>query len=154
MSREKRGMDVQFESTMEAIIKTMDLARLSKDSDNPQVFGVKFKMPGEGYSYRSEFYRLMFDPNHLDNLGFAGDTLFLYQGDGILDKMMGLVDIQKNGKAIVVRDYWFGKKMTQTFRAEDMEFVSVIHYDAMDEKNFKKCEDQGVAELKGEELPF
>lgn len=141
-------MDVQFESTMEAIIKTMDLARLSKDSDNPQVFEVKFKLPGEGYSYRSEFYRLMFDPNHLDSLGFAGDTLFLYQGDGILDKMMGLVDIQKNGKAIIVRDFWFNQKMTKTFRDEDMEFERIIHYDANVEKNYKKVEETA------ENLPF
>lgn len=143
-------MDVQFESTMEAIIKTMDLARLSKDSDNPQVFEVKFKLPGEGYSYRSEFYRLVFDPNHLDSLGFSGDTLFLYQGDGILDKMMGLVDIQKNGKAIVVKDFWFNQKMTKTFRDEDMEFERIVHYDADVEKNYKKVEE----EVESENLPF
>ncbi len=151
--KEKKEMNVEFENTMDAIVNTLSAAHLSKDSDNPQVFEVKFKLPGS-FSSRSDLYRLMFDPNHLDNLGFAGDTLFLYKGDGFFDKMMGLVEVQKNGKAIVVRDFWFGKKMTQTFRAEDMEFVSVIHYDAMDEKNFKKCEDQGVAELKGEELPF
>jgi len=81
-------MDVQFGSTMEAIVKTMDLAHLSKDSDNPQVFEVKFKLPNMGYSSRSDFYRLVFDPNHLDNLGFAGDSLFLYQGDGFFDKMV------------------------------------------------------------------
>ena len=151
--KEKKEMNVKFENTMDAIVNTLECAHLSKDSDNPQVFEVKFKLPGS-YSSRSDLYRLMFDPNHLDSLGFAGDSLFLYKGDGFCDKMMGLVEVQKNGKAIVVRDYWFGKKMTQTFRAEDMEFVSVIHYDAMDEKNFKKCEDQGIAELKGEELPF
>lgn len=151
--KEKKEMNVKFENTMEAIVNTLAAARLSKDSDNPQVFEVKFKLPGS-YSSRSDLYRLVFDPNHLDNLGFAGDTLFLYKGDGLFDKLMGLVEVQKNGKAIVVRDFWFGKKMTQTFRAEDMGFVKVIHYDAMDEKNFKKCEDQGIAELKGEKLPF
>ena len=152
MSKEKREMDVQFESTMEAIVKTMDLARLSKDSDNPQVFEVKFKLPGTGYSYRSDFYRLVFDPNHLDDLGFSGDSLFLYQGDGILDKMMGLVNIQKNGKAIIVRDFWFGQKMTKTFRDEDMEFEKIIHYDANIEKNYKKVEEISEAEM--ENLPF
>ena len=145
-------MDVQFESTMEAIVKTMDLTRLSKDSDNPQVFEVKFKLPGTGYSYRSDFYRLVFDPNHLDDLGFSGDSLFLYQGDGILDKMMGLVNIQKNGKAIIVRDFWFGQKMTKTFRDEDMEFEKIIHYDANIEKNYKKVEEISEAEM--ENLPF
>lgn len=152
--KEKREMNVEFENTMEAIVKTRDLARLSAESNNPQVFEVKFKLPGTGYSYRSDFYRLVFDPQHMGDDKYLGDSLFLYQGDGILDKMMGMVDIQKNGKAIVVRDFWFGQKMTKTFRAEDMEFVKVIHYDAMDEKNFKKCEDQGIAELKGEKLPF
>jgi len=152
MSKEKREMDVQFESTMEAIVKTMDLTRLSKDSDNPQVFEVKFKLPGTGYSYRSDFYRLVFDPNHLDDLGFSGDSLFLYQGDGILDKMMGLVNIQKNGKAIIVRDFWFGQKMTKTFRDEDMEFEKIIHYDANIEKNYKKVEEISEAEM--ENLPF
>ena len=147
--KEKKQMNVKFENTMEAIVNTLSAAHLSKDSDNPQVFEVKFKLPGTGYSCRSDFYRLVFDPNHLDSLGFAGDSLFLYQGDGILDKLMGLVDIQKNGKAIVVKDYWFGQKMTKTFRAEDMEFVSVIHYDANVEKNYKKVEE--VAE---ENLPF
>ena len=107
MSKEKREMDVQFGSTMEAIVKTMDLAHLSKDSDNPQVFEVKFKLPNMGYSSRSDFYRLVFDPNHLDNLGFAGDSLFLYQGDGFFDKMLGMVGIQKNEKAIIVRQFWF-----------------------------------------------
>ena len=150
--KEKREMDVKFENTMEAIVKTMDLARLSAGTDNPQVFEVKFKLPGTGYSYRSDFYRLMFDPNHLGDDKITGDSLFLYQGDGILDKMMGMVDIQKNGKAIVVKDYWFGQKMTQTFRAEDMEFVSVIHYDANVEKNYKKVEE--VSETEIENLPF
>ena len=151
--KEKKEMNVKFENTMEAIVNTLAAARLSKDSDNPQVFEVKFKLPGS-YSSRSDLYRLVFDPNHLGDDRYLGDTLFLYRGDGLFDKMMGMVEVQKNGKAIVVRDFWFGKKMTQTFRAEDMEFFQVIHYDAMDEKNFKKCEDQGIAELKGEELPF
>ena len=150
--KEKREMDVKFENTMEAIVKTMDLARMSAGTDNPQVFEVKFKMPGVGYSYRSEFYRLMFDPNHLGDDKITGDSLFLYQGDGILDKMMGMVDIQKNGKAIIVRDFWFGQKMTKTFRAEDMEFVSVIHYDANVEKNYTKVEEISEAEM--ENLPF
>ena len=146
-------MKEKFENTMDAIVNTLECARLSKDSDNPQVFEVKFKLPGS-YSSRSDLYRLVFDPNHMGDDRYLGDTLFLYRGEGLFDKMMGMVDVQKNGKAIVVRDFWFGKKMTQTFRAEDMEFFQVIHYDAMDEKNFKKCEDQGIAELKGEELPF
>ena len=151
--KEKKEMNVEFENTMEAIVNTLAAARLSAESDNPQVFEVKFKLPGS-YSSRSDLYRLVFDPNHLGDDRYLGDTLFLYRGDGLFDKMMGMVEVQKNGKAIVVRDFWFGKKMTQTFRAEDMELVKVIHYDAMDEKNFKKCEDQGIAELKGEKLPF
>jgi len=150
--KEKKEMNVEFENTMEAIVNTLSAAHLSKDSANPQVFEVKFKLPNMGYSSRSDFYRLVFDPNHLDSLGFAGDSLFLYKGDGFLDKLMGLVDIQKNGKAIVVRDFWFGKKMTQTFRAEDMEFVSVVHYDANVEKNYKKAEE--VDETEMENLPF
>ena len=85
--KEKKEMNVEFENTMEAIVNTLECARLSKDSDNPQVFEVKFKLPGS-YSSRSDLYRLMFDPNHLDNLGFAGDSLFLYKGDGFFDKMM------------------------------------------------------------------
>jgi hypothetical protein len=148
MSKEKREMDVHFESTMEAIVRTLESARMSKGSDNPQVFEVKLKLSGMRYSSRSDFYRLVFDPNHLDDLGFSGDSLFLYQGDGMFDKMMGLVTIQKNGKAIVIRDWWFGKKMTQTFRDEDMEFVKITHYDAMVEENFKKVEKTA------EELPF
>ena len=145
-------MDVQFESTMEAIGKTMDLAHLMKDSDNPQVFEVKFKLPGTGYSARSDFYRLVYDPNHLGDGETTGDTLFLYQGDGILDKLMGLVDIQKNGKAIIVRDFWFGQKMTKTFRGEEMMFERIVHYDANVEKNYKKVEE--VSETEIENLPF
>ena len=34
--KEKREMNVEFENTMDAIVKTMDLARLSAESDNPQ----------------------------------------------------------------------------------------------------------------------
>jgi hypothetical protein len=149
--KEKKQMNVEFKNTMEAIVNTLSAAHLSKDSDNPQVFEVKFKLPNEGYSSRSDFYRLLFDPNHLGS-DIAGDSLFLYKGSGILDKLMGLVDVQKNGKAIVVRDYWFGKKMTQTFRAEDMELVSVIHYDANVEQNYKKVEE--ICETVMENLPF
>jgi len=146
--KEKREMNVEFENTMEAIVKTMDLARLSAGSDNPQVFEVKFKLPGEGYSYRSDFYRLVFDPNHLGDGETTDDTLFLYQGDGFFDKLMGMVDIQKNGKAIVVKDYWFGQKMTKTFRAEDMIFERITHCDANVPENYNKVE-----EIE-EELPF
>ena len=149
---EKKEMNVEFKSTMEAIVNTLSAAHLSKDSDNPQVFEVKFKLPGEGYSSRSDFYRLTFDPNHLDSLGFAGDSLFLYKGEGFFDKLMGLVDVQKNGKAIIVRDYWFDQKMTKTLRDEDMEFMSIIHYDANVEKNYKKVEE--VSETEMENLPF
>ena len=148
MSKEKREMDVQFESTMEAIVKTMDLAHLMKDSDNPQVFEVKFKLPGTGYSARSDFYRLVYDPNHLGDGETTDDTLFLYQGDRFFDKMLGMVGIQKNEKAIIVRQFWFDQKMTKTFRDEDMEFVKIIHYDAMVKENYKKVEKTA------EELPF
>ena len=147
--KEKKEMNVEFENTMDAIVKTMDLARLSAGTDNPQVFEVKFQLPGTGYSARSDFYRLVFDPNHLGDGETTDDTLFLYQGDGILDKLMGLVDIQKNGKAIIVRDYWFDQKMTKTLRDEDMEFMSIIHYDANVEQNYKKVEEKVE-----EELPF
>ena len=150
--KEKREMNVEFENTMDAIVKTMDLARLSAGTDNPQVFEVKFQLPGTGYSARSDYYRLVFDPNHLGDDKTTDDTLFLYQGDGILDKLMGLVDIQKNGKAIIVRDFWFGQKMTKTFRDEDMEFEKIIHYDADVEKNYKKVEEISEAEM--ENLPF
>ena len=149
--KEKKEMNVEFENTMDAIVNTLSAAHLSKDSDNPQVFEVKFKLPNMGYSSRSDFYRLVFDPNHLGS-EIAGDSLFLYKGDGFLDKLMGLVDVQKNGKAIVVRDYWFGQKMTQTFRAEDMELVSVVHYDANVEQNYKKVEEVNEAIM--ENLPF
>ena len=149
--KEKKQMNVEFENAMDAIVNTLSAAHLSKDSDNPQVFEVKFKLPNEGYSCRSDFYRLVFDPNHLGS-GIVGDSLFLYKGDGFLDKLMGFVEVQKNGKAIVVRDFWFGKKMTQTFRAEDMELVSVVHYDAMDEKNYRAISKEGKIEV--ENLPF
>ncbi|MDA7648789.1 hypothetical protein N8580_00490 [Akkermansiaceae bacterium] len=148
--KEKREMNVEFENTMEAIVKTMDLASLSAGSDNPQVFEVKFKLPGTGYSARSDYYRLVFDPNHLGDGETTDDALFLYQGDGILDKLMGMVDIQKNGKAIIVRDFWFGQKMTKTFRAGDMMFERITHYDAnVPENYFKKVE-----EVETENLPF
>ena len=147
--KEKKEMNVKFENTMEAIVNTLECARLSKDSDNPQVFEVKFKLPGS-YSSRSDLYRLMFDPNHMGDDRYLGDTLFLYKGDGFFDKMMGMVDIQKNGKAIVVRDFWFGQKMTKTFRAENMMFERVVHYDADVEKNYKKVE----KEVEPENLPF
>jgi len=146
--KEKKEMNVEFENTMDAIVKTMDLARLSAGSDNPQVFEVKFKLPGTGYSSRSDFYRLVFDPNHLGDGETTDDTLFLYQGDGFFDKLMGMVDIQKNGKAIVVKDYWFGQKMTKTFRAEDMVFERIVHYDANVPENYNKVEEVE------EELPF
>jgi len=148
MSKEKIEMDVKFESMMNAIVRTLESTRMSKGSDNPQVFEVKFKLSNLRYSSRSDFYRLVFDPNHLDDLGFTSDSLFLYQGDGMLDKIMGLVTIQKNEAAIVVKNWWFDKLMTQTFRDEDMEFEKIIHYDAMVRENYKKIEKTA------EELPF
>jgi len=60
-----------------------------------------------------------------------------------------MVDIQKNGKAIVVRDFWFGQKMTKTFRAENMMFERVVHYDADVPQNYNK-----VVEEVEENLPF
>jgi hypothetical protein len=149
--KEKGEMNVEFESTMEAIVKTMDVVRLSKNSDNPQVFEVKFKLPEEGYSSRSDFYRLVFDPNHLGDGKFNDDTLFLYQGDGFFSKMMGMVDIQKNKKAIVVRDWWFDQKMTKTLQNEGMEFVGITHYDANVPENYKTVEGE---EIHVKNLPF
>ena len=52
--KEKKEMNVEFENTMDAIVKTMAAARLSAESDNPQVFEVKFKLPGANYSYRGD----------------------------------------------------------------------------------------------------
>lgn len=138
-----------FENTMEAIVNTLAAARLSKDSDNPQVFEVHFELQGFGYSSRGDLHRLVFDPRHMGDDKHFGDTFFLYKGEGFFDKLVGMVDVQKNGKGIVVKDYFFNKKMTQTLNDEHMKFVKVIHFDADVPENYNK-----VVEEVEEELPF
>lgn len=113
-------------------------------SDVPKVveIHVDFK---EGYS--TSPYRFVFDPVH--------ERCFVYEGrGGILDKFMGMAELQKNGKGIVVSTYWFEKKLTKTFNDDNIEFIKGVYYDAETPEAYKKAEESNEEELKEENLPF
>ena len=60
---------------------------------------------------------------------------------------------KKNGKGIVVSDYFFGKKVTATLNNHNMEFIKIVHYDAMVPENFEKVEERVNEALKTENQP-
>jgi len=114
-------------------------------SDVPKVveIHVNFK---EGYS-TSSYYRFVFDPVH--------ECCFVYEGrGGFLDKFMGMAELQKNGKGIIVSTYWFDRKLTKTFNDGNIEFVKGVYYDAHTPESYKKAEESKEEELKEEKLPF
>ena len=134
-------------TVMNAINSAVVTMELEMGSDSPaQVFEVHFKLKD---SYLNDTYRVVLDPNY-----FGDNSYFVYKGKGLFAELMGFANVQKNGKGFVVGQYWFGRKNTITFNNENTELVDVICYDAHTPEAYKRAEEEGIAALKAENLPF
>ena len=145
--KEKSEMAKAAKTVMNAINSAVVTIELEMGSDSPaQVFEVHFRIKG---SYVNDTYRVVLDPNY-----FGDNSYFVYKGDGFMADLMGFASIQKNGKGFGVSQFWFGKKNTITFNDENTELVDVICYDANTPEAYEKIEEEGIAALKAENLPF
>ena len=134
-------------TVMNAINSAVVTMELEMGSDSPaQVFEVHFKLKD---SYLNDTYRVVLDPIY-----FGDNSYFVYKGKGLFAELMGFANVQKNGKGFVVGQYWFGRKNTITFNNENTELVDVICYDAHTPEAYKRAEEEGIAALKAENLPF
>ena len=134
-------------TVMNAINSAVVTMELEMGSDSPsQVFEIHFKMKDD---YFKDTYRMVLDPNY-----FGDNSYFIYKGKGLFAELMGFANVQKNGKGFVVGQYWFGRKNTITFNDENTELVDVICYDAHTPEAYKRAEEEGIAVLKAENLPF
>ena len=145
--KEKSAMAQAAKTVMNAINSAVVTMELEMGSDSPaQVFEVHFKLKD---SYLNDTYRVVLDPNY-----FGDNSYFVYKGKGLFAELMGFANVQKNGKGFVVGQYWFGRKNTITFNNENTELVDVICYDAHTPEAYKWAEEEGIAALKAENLPF
>ena len=145
--KEKSAMAQAAKTVMNAINSAVVTIELEMGSDSPaQVFEVHFKLKD---SYLNDTYRVVLDPNY-----FGDNSYFVYKGKGLFAELMGFANVQKNGKGFVVGQYWFGRKNTITFNNENTELVDVICYDAHTPEAYKRAEEEGIAALKAENLPF
>lgn len=145
--KEKSEMAKAAKTVMNAINSAVVTMELEMGSDSPaQVFEVHFKLKG---SYLNDTYRVVLDPNY-----FGDNSYFVYKGKGLFAELMGFANVQKNGKGFVVGQYWFGRKNTITFNNDNTELVDVICYDAHTPEAYKRAEEEGIAALKAENLPF
>lgn len=141
---EKFEMKFEEVSAIGNMIGADKFTKESLNDDVPKVVEIHVNFKG---GYTTDPYRFVFDPVH--------ERCFVYEGrGGYLDKFMGMAEIQKNGKGIVVSQYWFHKKLTMTFNDNNIEFVKGVYYDAHTPEAYKKAEEQGIEELKTENLPF
>ena len=145
--KEKSAMAQAAKTVMNAINSAVVTMELEMGSVSPsQVFEVHFKLKD---SYLNDTYRVVLDPNY-----FGDNSYFVYKGKGLFAELMGFANVQKNGKGFVVGQYWFGRKNTITFNNENTELVDVICYDAHTPEAYKRAEEEGIAALKAENLPF
>ena len=145
--KEKSEMAKAAKTVMNAVNSAVTAVQLSMEADSPaQVFEVHFRIKG---SYVNDTYRVVLDPNY-----FGDNSYFVYKGKGVFADLMGFANVQKNGKGFGVSQFWFGKKNTITFNDENTELVDVICYDANTPEAYEKIEEEGIAALKAENLPF
>ena len=147
--KEKSEMAKAAKTVVNAVNSAVTAVQLSMEADSPaQVFEVHFKVK-DGYYRMNDTYRLVLDPNY-----FGDNSYFVYKGKGLFADLMGFANVQKNGKAFVVSQFWFGNKNTTTLNDENTELVDVICYDAHTPEAYKRIEEEGIAALKAENLPF
>ena len=145
--KEKSEMAKAAKTVMNAVNSAVTAVQLSMEADSPaQVFEVHFRIKG---SYVKDTYRVVLDPNY-----FGENSYFVYKGKGLFADLMGFAHVQKNGKGFGVNQFWFGRKNTITFNDENTELVDVICYDANTPEAYEKIEEEGIAALKAENLPF
>ena len=145
--KEKSKFAQAAKTVMNAVNSAITAVKLEMESDSPaQVFEIHFKMKD---GYFKDTYRMVLDPNY-----FGDNSYFVYKGKGLFAELMGFAHVQKNGKAFVVGQYWFGRKNTITFNNDNTVLVDVICYDAHTPEAYKRAEEQGIAALKAENLPF
>jgi len=145
--KEKSKFAQAAKTVMNAVNSAVTAIQLEIESDSPaQVFEVHFKLKD---SYLNDTYRVVLDPNY-----FGDNSYFVYKGKGFMADLMGFAHVQKNGKGFGVSQWWFGKKNTITFNDENTELVDVICYDAHTPEAYKQFEEEGIAALKVENLPF
>ena len=145
--KEKSKFAQAAKTVMNAVNSAVTAVQLSMEADSPsQVYEVHFKLKD---SYLKDTYRMVLDPNY-----FGDNSYFVYKGKGLFAELMGFANVQKNGKGFVVGQYWFGRKNTITFNDENTELVDVICYDANTPEAYEKVEEEGIAALKAENLPF
>lgn len=145
--KEKSKFAQAAKTVMNAVNSAITAVQLSMEADSPsQVYEVHFKLKE---SYLNDTYRVVLDPNYMGD-----NSHFVYKGNGLFADLMGFASVQKNGKAFVVRNFWFGHKNTITFNDENTVLVDVICYDANTPEAYKQIEEEGIAELKDENLPF
>ena len=145
--KEKSKFAQAAKTVMNAVNSAVTAVQLSMEADSPsQVFEIHFKMKE---SYLNDTYRVVLDPNY-----FGDNSYFVYKGKGVFADLMGFANVQKNGKGFGVSQFWFGRKNTITLNDENTELVDVICYDANTPEAYKRIEEEGIAELKAENLPF
>ena len=145
--KEKSAMAKAAKTVMNAVNTAVTAVQLGIESDSPaQVYEVHFKLKD---GYFKDTYRMVLDPNY-----YGDNSYFVYKGKGLFAELMGFANIQKNGKGFVVGQYWFGRKNTITFNDNNTELVDVICYDAHTPEAYKRIEEEGIAALKAENLPF
>ena len=145
--KEKSKFAQAAKTVMNAVNSAVSAVQLSMEADSPsQVYEVSFKLKE---SYLNDTYRVVLDPNYMGD-----NSYFVYKGKGLFAELMGFANVQKNGKGFVVGQYWFGRKNTITFNNDNTELVDVICYDAHTPEAYKRIEEEGIAALKAENLPF
>ena len=145
--KEKSKFAQAAKTVMNAVNSAVTAVQLSIEADSPsQVYEVSFKLKE---SYLNDTYRVVLDPNYMGD-----NSYFVYKGKGLFADLMGFAHVQKNGKGFGVSQFWFGKKNTITFNDDNTELVDVICYDAHTPEAYKRAEEQGIAALKAENLPF
>ena len=148
--KEKSAMAKAAKTVMNAVNSAITAVKLSMEADSPaQVFEVHFKMK-DGYVGDSyQMYRIVLDPNYMGD-----NSYFVYKGKGLFAELMGFAHVQKNGKGFGVSQWWFGRKNTITFNDDNTVLVDVVCYDAHTPEAYKRAEEEGIAALKAENLPF
>lgn len=145
--KEKSAMAKAAKTVMNAVNTAITAVQLGIESDSPaQVYEVHFKLKD---GYFKDTYRMVLDPNY-----YGDNSYFVYKGKGLFAELMGFANVQKNGNGFVVGQYWFGRKNTITFNDNNTVLVDVICYDAHTPAAYKRAEEEGIAALKAENLPF
>jgi hypothetical protein len=128
---------------IEALIEAREAVLNSYNSPNPPVeIEVKFNYLND-YNYKDQYYFHVYKSSYSPTCEIC---LFRY------GSIVGFVEIQKNKKAVVVTDYFFGKKMTKTLPSTSMELISSTQCDAFVPQAFENKNEDSVEELAN--LPF